>query len=147
MHDWAMSAQPRAATPVAIVLVASAAIAINVVAQVLFAVQYEPELGVPIANAAVGVAFAVCAVLTGQLSARLLPAVLMLAGAFLWPLDALGFGLDHVTRAWIVPWALHGGILIVILALAFAYPSGRVAARGARTLVTATAVVWAVGVV
>ena len=142
-----MPAQPRAAPPVVVVLVAAPAIALNVIAQVLFAVQYRPELGVPIADAVVGALFAVCAVLAGQLSARRLPAMLMLVGSFAWPMEALGLGLDHVTRLWILPWSLQGGIVAVVLWLAFAYPSGRLATGSARALVATGAVLWAVSAV
>jgi signal transduction histidine kinase len=129
----------------AIGVFAALGIVLNVVDQfVLNGAVPNSDFGSYVLAAAVGTSFAVCAVVASELSTLIRPTVLMLIGSVVWTFGTFSDGLADSSWVWAPLWAFQGGVDVLVVWLALAYPSGILSTRLARAVVAVAAGVYAI---
>jgi signal transduction histidine kinase len=116
-------------------LSAVVSIAVNIGAEFILNDEHGTnEFGWLVLTATVGSTWAICAVIAGTSSTSRLPAILMMVGSFVWADDSLAIGIQRTSSAWGSLWALQGGADVVVIWLALAFPSARLASRASRLI-------------
>jgi hypothetical protein len=131
----------------AIGLAASIGIALNVVDQVVLnAAGPNPDFGSYLLDSCVGISFAICAVVASEVAPSVRPAVLMLIGSLVWTFGTFSDGLTNSSWVWAPLWAFQGGVDVLVVWLALAYPAGMLSSRMARVVVGVAASVYATNI-